>query len=87
MFLQADPDRSVGTVYASSSFRVTDNPDYSDTEIHKLSKVVNTTSSASASPTTLMLSERIGHRKLGWGVNWALVRLHDTRTMSTLIPS
>ncbi|KAH7562998.1 hypothetical protein J3E72DRAFT_186700 [Bipolaris maydis] len=75
--LNNNPDRLLGTVFASSGFRACNNTDYTTIHRKSFSQVVSTDNTSS-----LSLQTQINGRTLDFGLNWALVKLAADRELS-----
>ncbi|KAI1560131.1 hypothetical protein PtrEW7m1_011665 [Pyrenophora tritici-repentis] len=87
--LNSTPDRLLGTVLASSGFRVCENTDYTLAETETFSKVAHVPNYAFRHKDGTMppsLAEKINGRTIGFGLNWAVIKLAENRTLSDRTP-
>jgi hypothetical protein len=86
-FLHGEPDRILGTVYASSGFRYVDIPDFSLEQSAAWSEVLEarkkTTTPEGKESKTLV--QRINGRTLQWGLNWALIKITHPRSVRNVL--
>jgi hypothetical protein len=87
--LNSNPDRLLGTVLASSGFRVGKNTDYTLAETEEFSKVAHVPNYAFRHKDGNMppsLAEKINGRIIDFGLNWAVIKLAKNRTLSDRTP-
>jgi hypothetical protein len=87
--LNSNPDRLLGTVLASSGFRVCKNTDYTLAETATFSKVAHVPNYAFRHKDGTMppsLAEKINGRTIDFGLNWAVIKLAENRTLSDRTP-
>ncbi|KAI4631972.1 uncharacterized protein J4E87_002679 [Alternaria ethzedia] len=87
--LDADPNRLLGTVIASSGYRVRENDDYTSAEVQTLSTVDNVLDDAFKRKDGTFppsLADQIAGRTLKFALDWALIKVATGRTMSDRVP-
>jgi hypothetical protein len=87
--LKTNQDRLLGTVLASSGFRVCNNNDCSPAEARTLSEVAHVPNYASRhtdGTTPPSLAEKINGRTISFGLDWAVIKLADNRALSDRTP-
>ncbi|KAI4611190.1 hypothetical protein J4E83_008133 [Alternaria metachromatica] len=87
--LDADPNRLLGTVIASSGYRVRENDDYTPAEVQTLSTVDDVLDDAFKRKDGTFppsLADQIAGRTLKFALDWALMKVATGRTMSDRVP-
>jgi len=87
--LDQDPNRLLGTVLASSGFRVCNNKTYTPAEAQTFSNVAHVPNYALREQDGTMpqsLAEKIDGRTLEFGLNWAVIKLATSRNLSDRTP-
>ena len=84
--VRSNPDRSFGTVWATSGYRVCTNPNFSSNEVKDMS-VVGTQEETDPKVKHSPCSQtRIGDRSLSFGLNWALLKIVEARKPDPRLP-
>jgi len=87
--LDADPNRLLSTVIASSGYRARENDDYTPAEVQTLSTVDNVLDDAFKRKDGTFppsLADQIAGRTLKFALDWALIKVATGRTMSDRVP-